>query len=75
MMVAQWFPNEEIIVSGDRPTEVKASSLTCRPDSRPRRLLDRRSTAMHTFNISLKYLSRNILCCKNIVAFTLDSDL
>ena len=23
--------------------------------SRPRRLLDRRSTAMHTFNISLKY--------------------
>ena len=35
----------------------------------------RNPTAMHTFNISLKYLSRNILCCKNIVEFTLDSDL
>ena len=31
IMVAQWFPNEEIIVSGDSPTAVKASSLTCRP--------------------------------------------
>ena len=31
IMVAQWFPNEEIIVSGDTPTAVKASSLTCRP--------------------------------------------
>ena len=30
-MVAQWFPNDEIIVSGDTPTAVKASSLTCRP--------------------------------------------
>ena len=30
-MVAQWFPNEEIIVSGDTATAVKASSLTCRP--------------------------------------------
>ena len=27
-------------------------------------------TAMHTFNISLKYLWRNILCCKNIVKVT-----
>ena len=31
IMVAQWFPNEEIIVSGDSATAVKASSLTCRP--------------------------------------------
>ena len=31
IMVAQWFPNEEIIVSGDSTTAVKASSLTCRP--------------------------------------------
>ena len=31
IMVAQWFPNEEIIVSGDSATVVKASSLTCRP--------------------------------------------
>ena len=30
-MVAQSFPNEEIIVSGDPLTAVKASSLTCRP--------------------------------------------
>jgi len=33
------------------------------------------STAMHTFNISLKYLWRNMLCCKNIVKFTSASDL
>ena len=26
IMVAQWFPNDEIIVSGDTPTAVKASS-------------------------------------------------
>ena len=30
-MVAQWFPNEEIIVSGDSSSAVKAFSLTCRP--------------------------------------------
>ena len=31
IMVAQWFPNEEIIVSGDSAYGGKASSLTCRP--------------------------------------------
>jgi hypothetical protein len=31
---------------------------------------DHAATAMHTFNISLKYIWRNILCCKNIVEFT-----
>ena len=30
---------------------------------------------MHTFNISLKYLWGNMLCCKNIVKFTLELDL
>ena len=30
-LVAQWFPNDEIIVSGDSAYGVEASSLTCRP--------------------------------------------
>ena len=31
IMVAQWFPNEEIIVSGDSPTAARVFSLICPP--------------------------------------------